>query len=71
MVHDGNVPTLLDRGYFATELEALQNATQVWKMEPQNVAGRQLPNGMWYWIQLDFCYNMCTECPPYGYISGG
>jgi hypothetical protein len=71
MVHDGNVPTLLDRGYFATELEALQNATQVWKMEPQNVAGRQLPNGMWYWIQLDFCYNMCKECPPYGYISGG
>lgn len=71
MVHDGNVPTLLDRGYFSTELEALQNATQVWKMEPQNIAGRQLPNGMWYWIQLDFCYNMCKECPPYGYISGG
>lgn len=71
MVHDGNFPTLLDRGYFATELEALQNATQIWKMEPQNVAGRQLPNGMWYWIQLDFCYNMCKECPPYGYISGG
>lgn len=71
MVHDGNVPTLLDRGYFPTELEALQNATQVWKMEPQNIAGRQLPNGMWYWIQLDFCYNMCKECPPYGYISGG
>lgn len=71
MVHDGNFPTLLDRGYFATELEALQNATQIWKMEPQNVAGRQLPNGMWYWIQLDFCYNMCTECPPYGYLSGG
>jgi hypothetical protein len=68
--HDGN-PDLLDRGYFATEVEALQNAVRVWKMEPSDVVARQLPTGQWYWATPDLCVNMCVECPPYGYLSGG
>ena len=68
--HDGN-PDLLDRGYFATEVEALQNAVRVWKKEPSDVVARQLPTGQWYWATPDLCVNMCVECPPYGYLSGG
>lgn len=68
--HDGN-PDLLDRGYFATELEALQNATGVWGKDASDVVARKLPTGQWYWATPDLCVNMCTACPPYGYLSGG
>ena len=68
--HDGN-PDLLDRGYFATELEALQNATGVWGKEASDVVARKLPTGQWYWATPDLCVNMCSACPPYGYLSGG
>lgn len=68
--HDGN-PDLLDRGYFATELEALQDATGVWGKDASEVVARKLPTGQWYWATPDLCVNMCSACPPYGYLSGG
>lgn len=68
--HDGN-PDLLDRGYFATELEALQNAVNVWHKDPADVVARQIPTLQWYWATPDVCVNMCDACPPYGYLSGG
>ena len=67
---DGN-PDLLDRGYFASEVEALQNAVNVWLKEPSSIVARQIPSGQWYWATPDVCVNMCEACPPYGYISGG
>lgn len=70
MMHDGN-PDMLDRGYFASELQALRNAIDVWKADPATIAARQIPSGEWYWITVDTCTNMCQGCPPYGYISGG
>lgn len=70
ITHDGN-PDLLDRGYFASEILALQNAINVWSMDPSTIAARQLPSGEWYWIQVTTCANMCQGCPPTGYLSGG
>ena len=70
ITHNGN-PDLLDRGYFSSEVLALQDALQVWKMDPATIAARQLPSGEWYWIQVTTCANMCQGCPPTGYLSGG
>lgn len=68
--HDGN-PDYLQRGYFATEVEALQNAVNVWGMLPIDIHAQQREGGEWYWMQTSKCVNMCDGCPPYGYISGG
>lgn len=68
--HDGN-PDYLQRGYFATEVEALQDAVNVWGMLPIDVHAQQREGGEWYWMQTSKCVNMCDGCPPYGYISGG
>lgn len=68
--HNGN-PDYLQRGYFATELEALQNAVNVWGMQPIDIQASQREGGEWYWRQTSKCVNMCDGCNPYGYISGG
>ena len=68
--HNGN-PDYLQRGYFATELEALQDAVNVWGMMPIDIQASQREGGEWYWRQTSKCVNMCDGCPPYGYISGG
>lgn len=68
--HNGN-PDYLQRGYFATELEALQNAVNVWGMMPIDIQASQREGGEWYWRQTSKCVNMCDGCTPYGYISGG
>ena len=68
--HNGN-PDYLQRGYFATELEALQNAVNVWGMQPIDIQASQREGGEWYWRQTSKCVNMCDGCTPYGYISGG
>ena len=68
---DNGAPDLLQRGYFATEVEALQNAINLWGVDPQTCAGRQMPTGEWYWIRIPVCQNMCSDCPPTGYIQGG
>ena len=56
-------------GYFATELEALQDA--VLEYEAPDVYAAQTPYDCWYWAVVMPCENMCEACPPVGYIQGG
>ena len=60
----------LTNGYFETELEALQNATQVWGMEPGMVFGVKQPSGLWSWAQAVPYTNLCGS-EVRGYVSGG
>lgn len=63
----------LKEGYFATELAALQDATQVWGFDPSMVYGIQQPNGYWTWAQVTICEETCgsMSCSARGYLSGG
>ena len=72
-VNHGNLDKPLNEGYFATELLALQNATQVWGFEPSMVYGIQQPNGYWTWAQITVCQESCgsMSCDARGYLSGG
>ena len=61
------------QGYFATELDALKNATEVWGHDPTAVYGIKQPNGYWTWAQVVVCENVCGSygCDTRGYLSGG
>ncbi|QYW03458.1 hypothetical protein pEaSNUABM34_00156 [Erwinia phage pEa_SNUABM_34] len=63
----------LKEGYFATELEALQNATQVWGFDASAVYAIEQPNGAWTWAQVTVCDSACgsMSCSARGYMSGG
>ncbi|QQO90299.1 hypothetical protein pEaSNUABM5_00157 [Erwinia phage pEa_SNUABM_5] len=63
----------LKQGYFATELDALRNATEVWGHDPTAVYGIKQPNGYWTWAQVVVCENVCGSygCDTRGYLSGG
>lgn len=63
----------LKQGYFATELDALKNATEVWGHDPTAVYGIKQPNGYWTWAQVVVCENVCGSygCDTRGYLSGG
>lgn len=63
----------LKEGYFASELAALQNATQVWGFDPSVVYAIQQPNGTWTWAQVTICEETCgsMSCAARGYLSGG
>lgn len=63
----------LKQGYFATELAALQNATQVWGHDPTAVYAIKQPNGYWTWAVVVTCENVCGSygCDTRGYLSGG
>jgi len=69
----GSIDKPLEEGYFATELEALQNATQVWGFDPSVVYAIQQPNGYWTWAQITVCEESCgsMSCAARGYLSGG
>jgi hypothetical protein len=60
----------LDNGFFATELDALQNAVNVWSMDPSMVYAVQQPSGLWAWSQATAFNNLCSPVPK-GYVSGG
>lgn len=57
-------------GYFGTELEALQNAVNVWGMSPDSVFALLQPSGLWTWAQVYSMDNACSDNKR-GYISGG
>ena len=69
----GSIDKPLEEGYFATELDALQNATQVWGFDPSVVYAIQQPNGYWTWAQVTVCEESCgsMSCAARGYLSGG
>ena len=69
----GSIDKPLEEGYFATELDALQNATQVWGFDPSVVYAIQQPNGYWTWAQITVCEESCgsMSCAARGYLSGG
>ncbi|QZE56349.1 hypothetical protein pEaSNUABM3_00152 [Erwinia phage pEa_SNUABM_3] len=69
----GSIDKPLEEGYFATELAALQNATQVWGFDPSVVYAIQQPNGYWTWAQITVCEESCgsMSCAARGYLSGG
>lgn len=60
----------LNNGYFSTELAALQNATNVWGMDPGLVFGVKQPSGLWTWAQAVPYTNRCGS-EVKGYVSGG
>jgi hypothetical protein len=60
----------LNNGYFSTELAALQNATDVWGMDPGMVFGVKQPSGLWTWAQAVPYTNLCGS-EVKGYVSGG
>jgi hypothetical protein len=60
----------LTNGYFSTELAALQNATDVWGMDPGMVFGVKQPSGLWTWAQAVPYTNLCGS-EVKGYVSGG
>lgn len=60
----------LTNGYFSTELAALQNATDVWGMDPGMVFGVKQPSGLWTWAQAVPYTNLCGN-EVKGYVSGG
>lgn len=66
-------PDPLTKGYFATELEALQNATDVWNKTPEEVYGIQQLDGSWTWAIVIPCGEYCGDfgCDMRGYIAGG
>ncbi|AXG66544.1 hypothetical protein JA13_141 [Dickeya phage vB_DsoM_JA13] len=63
----------LKKGYFATELDALQNAVNVWHKTPDEVFGIQQPDGTWTWAIKIPCGEYCGEfgCDTRGYLAGG
>ena len=63
----------LKQGYFATELDALRNATQVWGHDASAVYGIKQLNGYWTWAVVVTCENVCGSygCDTRGYLSGG
>ena len=63
----------IKQGYFATELDALKNATEVWHHDPTAVYGIKQPNGYWTWAVVVTCENVCGSygCDTRGYLSGG
>ncbi|QZE57360.1 hypothetical protein MPK71_gp151 [Erwinia phage pEa_SNUABM_1] len=69
----GSIDKPLEEGYYATELDALQNATQVWGFDPSMVYAIQQPNGYWTWAQITVCEESCgsMSCAARGYLSGG
>ncbi len=69
----GDIKEPLKEGYFATELDALRNATDVWGFDPSMVYGIQQPNGYWTWAQVTVCDESCgsMSCSARGYLSGG
>ena len=63
----------LKKGYFATELDALQNAVNVWNRSPEEVFGIQQFDGTWTWAVKITCGEYCGDfgCDVRGYIAGG
>ena len=60
-------------GYFRTELDALQNAVNIWNMLAEEVFAIKLSSGYWVWSRLPDCDNLCegAGCNMSGYITGG
>lgn len=69
----GDMNEPLKEGYFETELDALQNATQVWGFDASVVYAIQQVNGYWTWAQITVCEESCgsMSCAARGYLSGG
>lgn len=69
----GDMNEPLKEGYFETELEALQNATQVWGFDASVVYAIKQVNGYWTWAQITVCEESCgsMSCAARGYLSGG
>ena len=63
----------VDAGYFLTEYAALQNAVNIWGMEPSAIFAKQLSTGYWVWLRTIECENTCDDsvCETFGYITGG
>lgn len=63
----------VDAGYFLTEYAALQNAVNIWGMEPSAIFAKQLSTGFWVWLRTIECENTCDDsvCETFGYITGG
>lgn len=66
-------PDPLKKGYFATELDALQNAINVWQKSPDEIFGVQQPDGTWTWAIDIPCGEYCGDfgCDARGYLAGG
>lgn len=64
---------LLLRGYFGSELDALQDAVVNWGYDPSLIYAIKQPNGYYTWAQTTLCKDLCasTSCSTRGYISGG
>lgn len=66
-------PDQLKKGYFATELEALQNAVNVWNKTPDEIFAIQQTDGTWTWAIDIPCGEYCGDfgCDTRGYLAGG
>ena len=66
-------PDQLKKGYFATELDALQNAVNVWNKTPDEIFAIQQPDGTWTWAIDIPCGEYCGDfgCDTRGYLAGG
>lgn len=70
---DYGEPDPLKKGYFATELEALQNAVNVWNKTPDEIFAIQQTDGSWTWAIDIPCGEYCGDfgCDTRGYLAGG
>jgi len=70
---DYGEPDPLKKGYFETELDALQNAVNVWKKSPDEIFAIQQPDKTWTWAIKIPCGEYCGEfgCDTRGYLAGG
>lgn len=70
---DYGEPDPLKKGYFATELEALQNAVNVWNKTPEEIFAIQQTDGSWTWAIDIPCGEYCGDfgCDTRGYLAGG
>lgn len=70
---DKGDPDPTKNGYFATELEALQNAVDIWNRTPDEIYGIQQPDGSWTWAIAIPCGEYCGDfgCDVRGYLAGG
>lgn len=70
---DYGEPDPLKKGYFETELEALQNAVNVWNKSPDEIFAIQQPDKTWTWAIKIPCGEYCGEfgCDTRGYLAGG
>lgn len=70
---DYGEPDPLKKGYFETELDALQNAVNVWNKSPDEIFAIQQPDKTWTWAIKIPCGEYCGDfgCDTRGYLAGG